>query len=190
VGYEPPRPTHGGLRYGAVTIYKSGDGPRGLGALGFNAYAKLHGRPDLAREEARLSWAGWQFRGVAGRSWSKAPPFGISAGTFKTVLGWWALGLAALAQIGLVLLLCGGLWLLLAKMQAEAVRPRDLWMSVVAGAVIMAVGAAVALRLQAGSLLLSGWGWFGAVANIADAVTGLILFLLAPIVASALVPWA
>ncbi len=175
---------------GAVTIYKAVEDPRGLRALGFSAYAKLHGRPDLAREEARLSWAGAQYMWAVQRSWSKAPPFGISAGTANAVEAWWVLGLAALAQIGLVLLLCGGLWLLSAKMHAEAVRPRDLCMSVVAGAVVMVVAAAVALRLEAGSLLLSRWGWFSRGTNVGNAVTGLILFLLSPVFASAIVPWA
>jgi hypothetical protein len=54
----------------------------------------------------------------------------------------------------------------------------------------MAVAAAVALRLEVGKLLLIGWGLFGTPANVGNTLTGLALFLLAPFVASAIVPWA
>lgn len=163
-----------------------------LMARQFALYARAHGRADLANEAVRAGKRTGRLQVAqlaATNIDTLGVTFGIDRNTMLGIYGFWILSRAALVQIVVTIALCAALSVVLFGSRPQPRERRDLLWSVGPGALPSAVFAMCALHWNIGSFENFVLNYPPSVERSAP-VVALFSFLLAPLMASVLVPWA
>jgi hypothetical protein len=156
----------------------------------FAAYARTHGRADIAAETVLLGAYGQRYQD-ASRNYSASLPVSLGFGVPST-LSSQIIGLFVLAQVSLVqnvalVSLSFFVWMVTLFSQPAPLQRRDVLLSTLASAVIATFFAVIALRMAIGTW--TGGGAAQSARQMFAAVICASIFALAPLIGGALVPW-
>jgi hypothetical protein len=156
-------------------------------ARNFADYARAHGRADLVPETTRLGEENGRFHNASSAFIKSNQWYGLPSGLMSRMLALGILSQLSLAQIAGLLSLCFFVWMVTLYSQPAPMQRRDLLLSTLAGTIVAAICALLALRIASDTQVVTYF--MQSPTAIMGAMMCAAVFLLAPLLGATLVPW-